>query len=222
MRHFADELGILQHDLLVMGNVVARSIHRSISCLLEGSENDGRQVIEDEIRVNQMQIELDDFVATLMARNQPVARDMRLLISVLKINSDLERMGDLAVNIAQRSLTLLHESVPETVHLIRKMAEVSEEMVRLSLDAFVQKNASLAFELLKNDDEVDRLRDAIYVEVTDAMHRDSANIHIGLGLMSVARNLERIADHATNIAEDVIFVVHGADVRHHRETGAET
>ena len=155
MRHFADELGILQHDLLVMGNVVARSIHRSISCLLEGSENDGRQVIEDEIRVNQMQIELDDFVATLMARNQPVARDMRLLISVLKINSDLERMGDLAVNIAQRSLTLLHESVPETVHLIRKMAEVSEEMVRLSLDAFVQKNASLAFELLKNDDEVD-------------------------------------------------------------------
>lgn len=218
MRHFADELGILQHDLLVMGTVVAQSIHRSVNCLLEGLPEDGHQVLADESRINQMQIGLDDFVATLLARNQPVARDMRLLVSVLKINSDLERMGDLAVNIAQRSLELQSESIPETVGLVRKMSEVAEGMVRGSLDAFVQKDAALAYALLKNDDEVDRLRDAIYKELLAFMRSDPANIQVGLGLMSVARNLERIADHATNVAEDVIFVVQGADVRHHRES----
>lgn len=218
MRHFSDELGILQHDLLLMGSVVANSIHRSVNCLLEGNEADGRQVLEDEIRVNQMQIELDDFVATLMARNQPVARDMRLLISVLKINSDLERMGDLAVNIAQRSLSLINQPLPTTVTLVRRMSGLAEEMVRGSLEAFVQKSAPLAFDLLKNDDEVDRLRDAIYQDLVGKMQHNELAIQSGLGLMSVARNLERIADHSTNIAEDVIFVVQGADVRHHRET----
>lgn len=204
-----------------MGNLVVRSIHGSVKCLLERDEQEGRLVLADEIRINRMQIDLDDFVVTLMARNQPVARDMRLLISVLKINSDLERMGDLAVNIAQRSLTLLPEPMPEDTSSLSKMAAVTEEMVSGALDAFLTKNASLAFALLKHDDEVDRLRDSIYEGLICALRAGSPAINLSLGLMSVARNLERIADHATNVAEDVIFVVQGADVRHHRETGVD-
>jgi phosphate transport system protein len=217
LRHFSDELGILQHDLLVMGGLVVASIQRSVRCLLEQNAELGHQVIQDEIRINEMEIELDDFVATLVVRNQPVARDMRLLLSVLKINSDLERMGDLAVNIAQRSVVLVDETLPDSVEHIVRMAALVEDMVRLALEAFVQKNSAMAYNLLKHDDEVDAVRDLIYEEALSVMHKGPEFIVIGLGMMSVARNLERIADHSTNIAEDVIFAVQGADVRHHRE-----
>ena len=142
---------------------------------------------------------------------------MRLLISVLKINTDLERMGDLAVNVAERALTLIQEPLPELVRHIRTITRLVEDMVRLSLESFVQKSAPLAFDLLKTDDEVDSARDRIYEEALVMMQENPAAIPMGLGIMSIARNLERIADHATNVAEDVIFAVHGMDVRHHRE-----
>ena len=215
MRHFAVELEELNQALLGMGALVESSIHCSVQALVNRDERMARRVIEDEIRINQMELDIDARVTRLLALNQPVAGDLRLLIIALKINTDLERMGDLAVNIAERAISLAKVPLVKPLIDTPRMASLVEDMLHSSLDAFVKRDADLAEKVLPADDEVDTIRDNIYSELLDVMQSNPTVVPSAIHLMFVARNLERIADHTTNIAEDVIFLVRGIDIRHH-------
>ena len=217
MRHFIEELDELQKKLLEMGGLVESGVHNSVLALTEHNETLAQEVLRNEARINQMEIEVDDFAVGLMALYQPMARDLRFLTAAIKINADLERMGDLAVNIVERALSLIYQPPVKPLIDIPQMAKLVESMVRRSLDAFVKRDPELARAVLLSDDAVDELRDAIYHELIGFMERDSRTVSRAVDLMFVARNLERIADHATNISEDVLYLVQGVDVRHHAE-----
>ncbi|MEP6714352.1 MAG: phosphate signaling complex protein PhoU [Terriglobia bacterium] len=214
MRPFEGELNALNGALQEMGALVAQSIHRSVLSLVDKNEDFAHQVLRDEARIDQMEIQIDDLVSSLIAREAPVARDMRLVVVGLKINTDLERMGDMAVGIVERSLSLMRQpQLPIEVPLT-EIANLVESMVLTSLDAFVKRDAQMARGVLLSDDGVDSLRNTISRQMIDAMKQNPDYIERALDYLLVARRLERIADHATNIAEDVIFMVNGIDVRH--------
>ncbi|HWR51191.1 MAG TPA: phosphate signaling complex protein PhoU [Bryobacteraceae bacterium] len=203
----------LQVRLLEMAGLVEAAIHRSIRVLTEREDREAQEVLRNEARINQIEMQIDDLALDLLAR-AATAKDRRFVMAAIKINSDLERMGDLAVNIVERALSLMRQPPVKPLIDIPHMAKLVESMVRRSLDGFVRRDAELAHSVLLSDDAVDDLRDAIYNELVGFMERDPATISRALDLIFVARNLERIADHATNIAEDVLFVVQGVDVRH--------
>jgi phosphate transport system protein len=214
LRPFEEEFQLLNDTLLEMGSLVAQSVHRSVFSLVERNEDFAHQVIRDESRIDQMEIQIDDCAASLIVREQPVARDMRFVVVAIKINTDLERMGDLAVNIVERALGLMKQPpLPERVNFA-DMANVVESMVLGSLDAFVKRDALVAHRILASDDAVDKLRNAIQNQLVALMQRDPSTVPQALDYLIIARSLERIADHATNIAEDVIFLAQGVDVRH--------
>ena len=217
MRHFEEQLDELRKRLLAMSGLVESAIYRSILALIEKDEDQANLVLQNESRINQMEIEIDEQATRLLALDQPVAADLRFITATIKINSNLERMGDLAVNIAERALSLMHEPVLNTVIDIPHMANLVESMVRKALDAFVQKDAELARSILLSDDAVDEMRNVIYRKLVSYMQQDPRSVPQGIDFIFVARNLERVADHATNIAEDVVFLVEGVDVRHHAE-----
>lgn len=217
MRHFIEELDELQRRLLEMAGLVELAIHKSVLSLVDRDESEAQDVLRSEARINQMEIEIDDFAVGLLALYQPMAKDLRFLTAAIKINSDLERMGDLAVNTVERALSLIQQPEVKPLIDIPRMAKLVESMVRRSLDAFVNRDSELARAVLLSDDAVDDLRDGIYQELIRFMQSDAGTISRALDLIFVARNLERIADHATNIAEDVLFLVKGVDVRHHAE-----
>ena len=217
MVHFQQELRDLHERLREMGALVASSIHKSVLCLTQHNEDHGQQVLRNESMINQMEMQIDDITTTLLTLNQPVARDMRMLVVALKISTDLERMGDLAVNIVARALTLIHQPDLDVTIDIEGMGAQVENMVLRCLDAFVKEDTELARGVLLSDDVVDQTRNEIYETLTKVMERDPAKVRRALATMFIARNLERIADHATNIAEDIIFLRSGIDVRHRRE-----
>ena len=204
-----------------MGGLVESAISRSIRSLVDQNKELAEQVIRDEPKINRMEMEIDGMATRLLALRQPVARDLRFLMSALKINTDLERIGDLAQHVAERSISLMHHPLVKPMIDIPKMASLVQSMLLKCLDAFVNGDDVLARSVLLADDEVDALRDAVYTELQEIMQRDPGVIPAAIDLIFVARNLERIGDHATNIAEDVVFLVKGVDVRHHAEqTGA--
>ena len=215
MRQFSVELEELHEKVLQMGGYVESAIHRSVRALVDRDPELARQVLRDEARINLMEIEIDNLTTRLFALRQPMARDLRFLTAAMKINTDLERMGDLAVNIAQRALSLVAQTPVKPLIDIPRMAQLVESMLLRVLDAFVKGDAEEATGVLMADDEVDALRDAVYQELVAYMQRDPTTVPAAVDLIFVARNLERIADHATNIAEDVVFLVKGVDVRHH-------
>jgi phosphate transport system protein len=217
MRHFEEQLDDLRKRLLAMSGLVESAIYRSVLALIEKDEDQANLVFQNESRINQMEIEIDEQATRLLALDQPVAADLRFITATIKINSNLERMGDLAVNIAERALSLMHEPVLSTVIDVPHMANLVESMVRKALDAFVQRDAELARSILLSDDAVDEMRNVIYRKLVSYMQQDPRSVPQGVDLIFVARSLERIADHATNIAEDVVFLVEGVDVRHHAE-----
>jgi len=175
-------------------------------------------VIADmEPQINELHLELDDRALQLLALQQPMAVDLRFITGTIKINSDLERMGDQAVNIAQRALSLVAQPALKPLIDIPHMADIAEKMVKDALDAFVRRDTELARQVVLRDDEVDNYRDLIFRELIAHMIKDPRHILQALDLILVSRNLERIADHATNIAEDVIYMVLGRDIRHHAE-----
>jgi phosphate transport system protein len=222
LRQFSVELDELHEKVLQMGGQVESAIHRSVRALVERDPEQARQVLRDEARIHQMEIDIDNLTTRLLALRQPMARDLRFLTAAMKINTDLERMGDLAVNIAQRALSLIAQAPVKPLIDIPRMAQLVESMLLRSLDAFVKGDAEVALSVLLADDEVDSLRDAVYQELVQYMQRDPTTVPSAVDLIFVARNLERIADHATNIAEDVVFLVKGVDVRHHaRQTQEE-
>jgi phosphate transport system protein len=217
VRHFIEELEDLQGRLLEMGTLVESAIHNSVRALMERSEALAQQVLGNEDRINHLEIEIDELSVRLLALQQPMAKDLRFLTAAIKINTDLERMGDLAVNIVERAIALMNRPPVKPLIDIPQMARTAESMVRKSLDAFVKREPELARSVLLSDDTVDRLRDSIHSELVSFMQEDPESIPQALDLILVARHLERIADHATNIAEDTLFLVKGVDVRHHLE-----
>ncbi len=217
MRHFVEELDQLKTKLLEMSSLVESAIQRSISAVTQKDRGAAEEVFRNEARINAIELEIDEFAINLLALHQPMAADLRLIVAALKINTDLERMGDLAVNIAQRATSLMEEPVIKPMIDIPHIAGLVQSMVRKSLDAFVTRDADLARSVLASDDAVDSLRTASYHELVSFMEHDPENIRAALDLLAITRNLERLADHSTNIAEDVMFLVKGIDVRHHAE-----
>jgi phosphate transport system protein len=214
-RHFEKDLNELKERLLWMGSLAERAVHQSVHAVLDSDELLAKRVLDEENAINDLQIELDDRVVQLLALHQLMAADLRFVLAVSRINNDLERIGDQAVNIAQSALRILrHPRVKPYVDLPR-MSEVTEAMVRDALNAVVRHNVELAQAVLASDDKVDHYRDQIFRELLTYMMGDSSVVYPAFELILVAKNLERIGDHATNIAEDVIYIVQGQDVRHH-------
>jgi phosphate transport system protein len=213
-RHFEIDLSELKERVLWMGSLAERAVHQSVHAVLDGTEELAATVLKEEPTINELQIEIDDRVVHLLALHQLMATDLRFVLAVSRINNDLERIGDEAVNIAQNAQRILrHPRVKPYVDLPR-MSELAEAMVRDSLNAVVQRDVELARSVLLRDDQVDQLRDQIFRELLSYMMGDSSVVFQAFELILVAKNLERVADHATNIAEDVIYMVAGHDVRH--------
>ncbi len=217
MRHFDEELERLKSVLLEMSSLVETAIYRSILAVVEKDRKAAEEVLQNEAKINDLEIRIDDLAIQLLALQQPMAVDLRLITAALKINNDLERMGDLAVNIAERALDLIHEPVIKPMIDVPHIAALVQSMVRKALDSFVTRDSDLARSVLASDDAVDDLRTANIHELISYMEKAPRNIRQAVDVLSVIRNLERIADHATNIAEDVLFYVKGIDVRHHAE-----
>ncbi len=212
-RHFEAELQALRERLLAMGSVAETMIHKSVTALVSRAEALVQAVLAHEEEMDLLCIEIDDRCFTLLALQQPMASDLRFLVGAIKINSDLERIADQAVSIALRAQSLITQPEVKPLIDIPRMAQLAQEMVRKSLDAFVGRDAELARTVIDADDAVDNLRDQVFRELLTYMMADTATIPRALALILVSRNLERIADHATNIAEDVIYIVRGEDVR---------
>ena len=215
--HFESELQALKNQLLTMGALVEERVHRAVHSLINRREEDAQRIIASDAEVNDLQIDIDERCLRLLATQTPLAVDLRLITSAMKINADLERVGDQAVNIAENVLKLLPQPPLKPLIDIPRMAAIAEKMIRDSLDAFVRRDPELARDVLRRDDEVDELKDQVFRELLTYMMADPGTIHRALALILISRNLERIGDHATNIAEDVIFIMEAKDVRHHRE-----
>ena len=216
-RHFEVELQAIREKLLAMGSLAEAMIQKSVRALVDRDEALVQVVLAHEEEMDLLCIEVDDRCFTRLALQQPMASDLRFLVASIKINSDLERMADQAVSIALRAQALIREPQvkPQVKPLIDipRMAVLAQEMVQKSLDAFVRRDPDLAKKVIESDDEVDSLRDQVFRELLVYMMGDTATIPRALALILISRNLERIADHATNIAEDVIYIVRGEDVR---------
>ena len=213
--HFEAELQALRNQLLTMGGLVEERVHRAVQALIHRREEDARRIIASDKEVNDLQMDIDDRCLRLLATQTPLAIDLRLITSAMKINADLERVGDQAVNIAESALALIPQPPLKPLIDIPRMAQIAEKMIRDALDAFVRHDAGLARDVLRRDDEVDELKDQVFRELLTYMMADPGTIQRALSLVLISRNLERIADHATNIAEDVIFIAEARDVRHH-------
>jgi phosphate transport system protein len=216
-RHFETDIQSLKNRLLTMGALVEERVHGALIALIQRDVPGAEKIIAGDQDVNDLQIEIDDRCLKLLALQQPMASDLRLITAAMKINADLERIGDQAVNIAENAVKVLDKPALKPILDLPRMAEIAEAMTRDSLDAFVRKDVALARSVLARDDEVDQLKDHIFRVLLTYMMADPGTIERALSLILVSRNLERIADHATNIAEDVIFVVEAKDVRHHHE-----
>ena len=214
-RHFDEELVKLKDKLFKMGLLVEEAIRKSVQSLIQRDSKQAEQVIEGDQKINILEIEIDEFGHELIALRQPTAVDLRLITMVLKINSDLERMGDQAVNIAEKAMVLNREAPLKSYMTIPKMADLAISTVKESLDAFIEKNAERAKALCESDDELDNLNDQLYNEMQEAMKHRALEVSQAVSLIMVGHNLERIGDLATNIAEDVIYLAKGIDIRHH-------
>ena len=215
--HFEADLQALRNQLLTMGGLVEERVHRAVQALVHRQEEDAARVIAGDAEINELQMAIDERCLRLLATQTPLASDLRLITSSMKINADLERIGDQAVNIAESALTLIPQPPLKPLIDIPRMAVLAEKMIRDALDAFVRKDAALARDVLRRDDEVDDLKDQVFRELLTYMMADPGTIQRALSVILISRNLERIGDHATNIAEDVIFITEAKDVRHHAE-----
>ena len=213
-KHYPEQLAGLRELVLRMGGLVEQMTRRVIQALVERNVGILAEVQGMETQVNQLHIDIDEACIELIALRQPAAVDLRFITAAMKINADMERIGDQAINIVERAEVLL--TVPPLKPLIDipRMADIAQEMLKASLDAFVNGDDELALETIRRDDEVDQLKDQVFRELLTFMMADPTTIPRAMELILVSRHLERIGDHATNICEDVIFMVKGKDVRH--------
>lgn len=211
---FDTELKELKEKLLHEGGLVERAIQDAIKALLERTSDVARKVIEDDHLINALEIGIDEFCLKLLALRQPAARDLRFITTALKINYDLERIGDMAVNICERVLELNEEPQLKPYIDLPTMAAIVQMMLKESLDAFVREDVQLALKVTQDDQKVDNYLDQIFRELLTYMMQDTRTISRATRLLFISKNLERIADHAVNIAELVIFMVEGKIIRH--------
>lgn len=214
LRHFEERLNELRLKLLEMGGLVESAVHSSVQALIEANTDLAGEVLANEPRINELEIQIDDLATGLLALEQPVASDLRFIRAAIKINNNLERMGDKAANIADRSIALASEPAVTSLVDIARLGKLVEPMVHQALDAFVRRDAALARAVLSSDNAVDEMRDRISSEVIRHLEQEPRSARPWVDLLFINRSLERIADHATNIAEDVVFMVEGVDVRH--------
>jgi phosphate transport system protein len=219
--HFQEQLATLKERLLVMGGLAEERVRAIIEALVERDVDLVDRVQIGDEPLNQLHIEVDDRCFKLVALFQPMATDLRSIVAAVKINTDLERVGDLAVNIAEAVRRYLQHPPVKKLIDIPRMAEIAQRMLRESLDAYVRRDVDLAQHVLDQDDELDALKTQVFRELLTYMLQDPATIEPALDLILISRHLERIGDHATNIAEDVIFMVSARDVRHHPPGPAE-
>jgi phosphate transport system protein len=218
---FQQGLDELRAKLLKMGGLAEQAVDRACQAYIERDLSRCHMVLENESLINVAEREIDEQAFDLLALQQPMAVDLRFILAVTKINSDLERVGDQAVNIAERVMDMVELPPAELPIDIPRMATASSAMVRRALESFIEGKAELAQAVLEMDNVVDRMRDEAFINLTRKMNESPEVTRQALDALLVARNLERVADHATNIAEDVIFWVRGADVRHNVAAATE-
>lgn len=222
MSKFDESRERLKNKLLEMSSLVEAAIECSIRAVIHKDQGAAAEVLKNEARINSIEIEIDGLAIDLLALHQPMASSLRFIVAALKINTNLERMGDLSVNIAHSAQLLIGTPAAEWIVDIPLIGGLVQQMVRKSLDAFVSGDADLALSVLASDDAVDALRTTCYHQLVAFMEKDPRNIRQGLNLLTVTRTLERVADHSTNIAEDVLFYVKGVDVRHNPPAGQQS
>jgi phosphate transport system protein len=213
-KHYSDQLAGVREMVLRMGGLAEQMTRRVIQALVQRDKGILAEVRGMESQVNQLHVEVDEACLELIALRQPAAVDLRFITAAMKIIVDMERIGDQAINICERAESLL--AVPPLKPLIDipRMADIAQEMLKASLDAYVNGDDDLAYRTILKDDEVDQLKDQVFRELLTFMMSDPTTIPRAMDLILVSRHIERIADHATNICEDVIFMVKGKDVRH--------
>jgi phosphate transport system protein len=216
-RHFQEELEHLKERLLEMGGLAEEQVRVAVTALVDRDRKMIEHVLTGDEPINKLHIEIDGRCFMLLALHQPMAVDLRAIVSAVKINTDLERVGDLAINIAEAARRYAQHLPVKKLIDIPRMAAIAQSMLRDALDAFVRRDIVLAQHVLDEDDKLDSLKDQIFRELLTYMLQDPATIEAALDLILISRHLERIGDHATNIAEDVIFMVSARDVRHHAD-----
>jgi len=219
-RHFAEELDRLKQRLLTMGGLAEDRVQLAIRGLVDREPSVMASVIDGDHQINQLQLEIDDRAFKLLALHQPMAIDLRSIVAAVKINSDLERVGDLAINIAEAAQRYIDHPPVKALVDIPRMATLAQAMLHDALDAFVSHDLAAAQSVLDRDDTLDTLKNQVFRELLTYMIGEPRTIEPALDLILISRHLERVGDHATNIAEDVIFIVAGRDVRHHASDGS--
>lgn len=215
--HLQREIENLKKDILTLGAMAEYSVREATLASERRDDVLAQSVIEKDLTIDQMEVEIEESCLKILALHQPVAIDLRFIVAVLKINNDLERIGDLAVNIAERALFLAVQPPVAISFDFVGMARKAQEMLKRSLDALVNLNADAAREVCACDDEIDALNRQMFILVQDAIHANPEDTESLIHLLSASRHLERIADHTTNIAEDVIYMIEGQIVRHKAE-----
>lgn len=213
-RAYEDELSRLREELLLMGAKVEGMVTASVRAFTERDYELARRTIECDHEINRLEVEIDGFCLSILARRQPVASDLRFLASTLKLVTDLERIGDLAVNICERTIEMAVDPPQRSYPNLGRMAEAVQGMVHDALDAFVATDPAKAQWVIEQDRAVDSLYSQLFHEVLVVMMEDRTAIHRGMGVQAIAKYLERIGDHATNLAEQVVFMAKGRDIRH--------
>jgi phosphate transport system protein len=213
-RQYEEQLRTLRRELLEMGRAVEKRISEAVRALIERDGELAREVIEGDRLIDQLEMRIDDHCLQILARRQPVASDLRTVTTGLKLVTDLERIGDLAVHIAERAMELIDEPPLKPYVDLPNMAATAQAMVREALEAFVTADADRAERILAQDDVVDAYYSQIFRELLTYMLEDPRNISRAMRLQSIAKHLERVGDHATNVAEMVVFMVKGKDIRH--------
>ena len=217
-RHFDEELKDLYNDILRMGAYAEDAIYKSIEALKQRNGDLAKAVIANDVNADKLELDINEKCIDLIARHQPIAKDLRFIATAMSINAELERIADIAVDIAQRVMELIDKPQLKPLVDIPKLAQVAQNMVKMAIDSFVSGNIDLAKKVMLSDPEADKLRNLITKElVEDYMMKDSSTCFRAVQLLLIARFLERICDHTTNIAEDVVYMVQAEVVRHHPE-----
>jgi len=217
-RHFDEELDVLYQDILKMGVMAQEAIHKSVESLKNRDKQAAKDVIDADDKIDQLELTIDEKCIDLIARHQPMAGDLRFITTGMKINAELERIADLAVDISQRVLELVDKPILKPLIDIPKLSVIAQNMVKDAIDAFIKKDVALARKVVLADSEADKLRNLVYDElVNEYMAKDPSSASRAVPLLLISRHLERICDHTTNIAEDVIYMVEGKVIKHHPE-----
>jgi phosphate transport system protein len=216
-RHFQQELEGVKTTLIKMGSVVEENFTDAVKAILERDEVLAKRVIASDDRVDTLEIEIDNAIVDMLALQQPVASDLRFIIAAQKINNDLERIGDHAVNLAESAITLMKSKKLDSLLEIPHMVSATKMMLRYALDSFILLDSKMARQVLETDDQIDELNRSMTLQVIGLLKGDKKMIEPGLALIRISQNLERVADMATNIAEEVIFRTQAVVVKHHAE-----